>query len=64
VALNSRANRRGDELPSELVYWAIAAVAGGMLGSELAIKHLGQVALRRLLALMLVFTCARLIAKT
>jgi uncharacterized membrane protein YfcA len=55
---------RTTELPSELVYWAIAAVAGGMLGSELAIKHLGQVALRRLLALVLVTTGVRLIAKS
>jgi hypothetical protein len=51
------------QLPSELVYWAIAAVAGGMIGSELGVKHLGQVALRRLLALVLVFTGARMIAK-
>jgi uncharacterized protein len=51
------------ELPGELVYWAIAAVAGGMIGSELGVKHLGQVALRRLLALVLIFTGARMIAK-
>jgi uncharacterized membrane protein YfcA len=54
---------RTNELPSELALWAIAAVGGGMVGSELALKHLGQVALRRLLALVLVFTGARSIAK-
>jgi len=54
---------RTNELPSDLAYWALAAVAGGMLGSELAIKHLGQIALRRLLAIVLFFTGARLIAK-
>jgi uncharacterized membrane protein YfcA len=54
---------RTTELPGELVYWAIAAVAGGMIGSELGVKRLGQVALRRLLALVLSFTGARLIAR-
>jgi uncharacterized membrane protein YfcA len=51
------------EIPGDLVYWAIAAVAGGLIGSELGIRHLGQVALRRLLAVVLVFTGARLVAK-
>jgi uncharacterized protein len=51
------------ELPRELAYWAIAAAAGGMIGSELGVKHLGQIALRRLLALLLIFTGARMIAK-
>ena len=54
---------RATELPAELFCWAIAAVAGGMIGSELGIKHLGQAALRRLLALVLIFTGATLIAK-
>jgi uncharacterized membrane protein YfcA len=51
------------ELLRELVYWAIAAAAGGMLGSELGVKLLGQTALRRLLALLLIFNRARMIAK-
>jgi uncharacterized protein len=51
------------EIPGEIAWWALAAVAGGLVGSELAIKHLGEVALRRLLAIILVFTGVKLFAK-
>jgi uncharacterized membrane protein YfcA len=40
-------------LPAELPYWAVAAVVGGFLGSELGSRHLGNVALQRILALVL-----------
>jgi uncharacterized protein len=51
------------EIPSEIAWWALSAVAGGLVGSELAIKHLGEVALRRLLAIALIFTGVRLVTK-
>ena len=51
------------QIPSEIAWWALAAVAGGLIGSEVGVKHLGEIALRRLLALVLVITGVKLIAK-
>jgi uncharacterized membrane protein YfcA len=51
------------EIPGNLGWWVVAAVAGGLIGSELAIKHLAEATLRRLLALILVLTGVKLIAK-
>ena len=55
---------RPTHVPNGLALWAVAAIAGGMLGSELGLKHLGEAALRRLLALVLVITGVRLLAKS
>jgi hypothetical protein len=54
---------RETHIPNEIACWAVAAIAGGILGSELGLKHLGEVALRRLLAIVLVITGVRLLAK-
>ncbi len=54
---------RTAHIPNEIGLWAIAAVGGGLIGSELGIKHLGEVALRRVLALVLVATGIKLMAK-
>jgi uncharacterized protein len=51
------------EVPHQITMWAIAAIAGGLIGSEAGIKHLGEIALRRLLALLLIITGVKLIAK-
>ena len=40
-------------LPTAIPYWAAAAVAGGLVGSELGSKRLGHPALRHLLAVVL-----------
>ncbi|MBM3982881.1 MAG: sulfite exporter TauE/SafE family protein [Planctomycetes bacterium] len=41
-------------LPAGIGLWAVAAALGGLVGSEFGSKHLGNRALRRLLALVLV----------
>lgn len=41
-------------LPPGLPFWALAAVAGGLIGSELGSRRLGSLTLRRLLGAMLV----------
>lgn len=48
-------------LPPYVGYWAIAAVAGGLLGSELGSKRLGHPALRFLLGVVLVVAAGKLI---
>jgi len=50
-------------VPNEIGVWAIAAIAGGLIGSELGSKHLGEAALRRLLAAVLAITGIKLLAK-
>jgi len=47
-------------LPNMLAYWAIAALGGGLLGSELGSKRLGNPTLRRLLAVVLVIAGIKL----
>jgi hypothetical protein len=47
-------------LPSVLAYWVVAAVGGGLLGSELGSKRLGNPTLRRLLAVVLVIAGGKL----
>jgi uncharacterized protein len=42
-------------LTGALPYWAVAAGFGGWLGAEYGSRHLGGMALRRLLALVLAF---------
>ena len=48
-------------LPAALPFWAIAAVAGGMLGSTLGTRKLGGVALRRLLGVVLIAAGVKLL---
>jgi uncharacterized membrane protein YfcA len=50
-------------VPNEIGMWAIASIAGGLIGSGLGIKHLGEAALRRLLAAVLAITGIKLLAK-
>ena len=52
---------RSPYIPSELPYWAIAAVVGGLIGSELGSRHFGNTILRRLLAIVLVIAAGKLI---
>lgn len=47
-------------LPNMLAFWAVAAVAGGLLGSGVGSKRLGNPALRRLLAVVLVIAGGKL----
>ncbi len=41
-------------LPPQIPYWAIAAVVGGLIGSELGSRRLGNPMIRRLLAIVLI----------
>ncbi|MEX0613184.1 MAG: sulfite exporter TauE/SafE family protein [Pirellulales bacterium] len=52
---------KGATLPAELPYWTIAAIAGGLIGSELGAKRLASPTLRRLLAVVLVIAALKLI---
>jgi uncharacterized membrane protein YfcA len=49
------------ELPSFLPLWALAAAGGGWLGAEYGSKRLGNPALRRLLAVVLVIAGLKMI---
>ena len=48
-------------LPGTIPYWAAAAVAGGIVGSGLGARRLGNATLRRLLAIVLVVAGLKLI---
>ena len=48
-------------LPADISYWAAAAVVGGLIGSELGSRRLGNQTLRRLLAVVLAIAAAKLI---
>jgi uncharacterized membrane protein YfcA len=48
-------------LPAAIGPCAVAAVAGGLLGSEIGSRHLGSQKLRRLLAIVLFMASAKLI---
>lgn len=48
------------ELPAMLPYWAVVAVIGGVIGSELGSRRLPNPTLRRLLAAVLVIAAAKL----
>lgn len=52
---------RLNTLPAEIPYWAFAAMIGGIIGSELGSRRLGNQALRKLLAVVLVIAAAKLI---
>jgi len=49
-------------LPSALPYWAVAAVAGGYIGAEYGSKRLGNPAIQKLLAVVLVVAGVKMIA--
>jgi uncharacterized membrane protein YfcA len=48
-------------LPTGLVYWALAAIAGGWIGAEYGSKRLANPAIRRLLATVLVFAGSKML---
>lgn len=52
---------RAPVLPAALPYWALAAVLGGYVGAGLGSRRLGNPALRRLLALVLVIAGIKMI---
>lgn len=48
-------------LPTGLVYWALAAIAGGWIGAEYGSKKLANPTIRKLLALVLVFAGSKML---
>ncbi len=48
-------------LPVGLIYWAIAAVLGGLIGAEYGSKKLANPTIRKLLALVLVFAGTKMV---
>ncbi len=48
-------------LPTGLVYWALAAVIGGLIGAEYGSKKLASPTIRKLLALVLVFAGSKML---
>lgn len=48
-------------LPAGLVYWALAAIAGGLIGAEYGSKRLANPTIRKLLALVLVFAGSKML---
>ena len=48
-------------LPGAIPYWAVAAGLGGILGAEFGSRRLGNVTLRRLLAVVLIIAGLKLI---
>ena len=49
------------ELPPTLPYWIVAAVVGGLIGSEFGSKRLANPTMRRLLAVVLVIAGVKLV---
>jgi uncharacterized protein len=48
-------------LPAGLAYWALAAIAGGLIGAEYGSKKLANPTIRKLLALVLVFAGSKML---
>jgi len=48
-------------LPAPVYLWGIAAIAGGLIGSDLGSRRLGVAALRRLLGLVLIIAGLKLL---
>lgn len=48
-------------LPTGLIYWALAAVLGGLIGAEYGSKRLTNPVIRKLLALILLFAGAKMV---
>ena len=66
ILVNSAAGLAGNpgslaNLPDQLPLWAVAAVIGGLLGSELGSRRLGTPTFRRLLGVVLLVAGAKLI---
>lgn len=66
VLVNSIAGLTGNlsslhNLPWQVSFWAIAAILGGLIGSELGRRRLATVTLRRLLSVVLVIAGLKLI---
>ncbi len=66
VLVNSAAGLAGNifslqRVPSAIVAWGIAAVVGGIIGSELGRRRLATLTLRRLLAIVLIIAGLKLI---
>ena len=53
--------RQAMELSSDVRFWIVAAVAGGIIGSTLGSRRFNSLTLRRVLALVLVFAGIKLI---
>jgi uncharacterized protein len=66
ILVNSAAGLLGNyeqaaQLESSVVFWIIAAVFGGIIGSTLGSKHFNTIVLRRVLAVVLVLAGIKLI---
>ncbi len=66
IFVNSAAGLLGNyeqaaQLQSNVVFWIIAAVFGGIIGSTLGSKHFNTIVLRRALAVVLVMAGVKLI---
>ena len=48
-------------LPAGLIYWAFAALAGGLIGAEYGSKKLANPTIRKLLALVLLFAGSKML---
>lgn len=48
-------------VPSVIPYWAAAALAGGIIGSQLGSQRLGNMSIRRLLAVVIAIAAAKLL---
>jgi uncharacterized membrane protein YfcA len=67
ILVNSAAGLAGhpaslDALPSQMWLWSAAAVAGGVIGSELGSRRLGTLTFRRVLGVVLVIAGAKLLS--
>ena len=67
IWLNSVAGLAGTmatvgQIPADIVWWAAAVIAGGMVGSELATKRLPPDKLRKVLAVVLAIAGIKLVA--
>jgi uncharacterized membrane protein YfcA len=66
ILVNSIAGLAGNysqliEIPSNVWFWIVAAVAGGVIGATLGAKRFDSLTLRRLLAVVLLFAGVKLI---
>lgn len=55
---------KSPSLPSGLFWWALAAVIGGLIGAEYGSKKLANQAIRKILALVLVFAGSKMFFST
>ena len=52
---------KSPSLPAGLVYWALAAVVGGLIGAEYGSKRFANPTIRKLLAMVLVFAGSKML---